>query len=136
MYSGFDFMGERAVRWSADGSTITDMGSGRAVAINNAGDIVGSLNGQATLWPADGSLPVPLSSMIDPGGGLWIGSVTDISDTRILVGTGLIDPDGAGPMGSVRGGFRLTPVPEPGGLGLASLGVTVSFLGSRRGRKP
>jgi hypothetical protein len=135
IYLGFDFVEDRAVRWSADGSTITDMGSGEAVAINNAGDIVGTLNGQATLWPADGSSPVPLSSLIDPGSGLWFGSVTDISDTGIIVGTGSFDPDGAGPMGIVRGGYRLTPVPEPGGLGLASLGITVSFLGSRRGRK-
>jgi hypothetical protein len=136
MYSGFDPMGERAVRWSADGSTITDMGSGEAVAINNAGDIVGGVDGQLVLWPAGGSAPVPLNSLIDPASGLTIGSVTDISDTGIIAGTGSFDPDGVGPMASVPVGYRLTPVPEPGALGAAGLGVTASLLRGRRRRKP
>jgi uncharacterized membrane protein len=125
-YTDFTLVETHAARWSADGATITDLGIGNALGINSVGDAVGYASNRPVLWPAGATTPIDLNSVIDPGNGWTLGSATDISDTGIIVGLGSYDPDGAGPLASVAGGYRMIPVPEPHGtvlLGSASLGL-------------
>jgi hypothetical protein len=133
MYSGSQQVDTRAVRWSADGSGIIDLGSGIANGINNAGDVVGSSSSGATLWTGETNTMLDLNTLIAPDSGWFLLSATDISNTGIIIGQGRFDSDGGGPVAPVTAQFRLAPVPEPGGtLGVAMAGW---FLRRRRRRQ-
>jgi hypothetical protein len=122
LYSGDQYVQSRPVLWNADG-TVTDLGHGLINRINNVGDLIGigpSGMGVA-VWPAGEPGWVGLNSLIDPQGGWTLKEVVDINDGGVIVGTGDFDPDGAGPIRSRRASFRLTPVPEPGGVGAAAV---------------
>jgi hypothetical protein len=131
LYSGFQLVDTRAVRWSSNGATITDLGSGSANGINNDGDIVGSSPIGATIWPSGGTVAVNLNDLIAADSGWVLNTATDISNTGIIVGSGSYDPDGAGPMTPRSAQFRLIPVPEPGGIVVAGLASCVLRRRSR-----
>jgi probable HAF family extracellular repeat protein len=104
-----------AVEWGNAG--LIDLGVGAALKINNAGLIVGSSGGHATLW--NGTTGTDLNSMVslDPGWVLaWAG---DINDVGQIIGAAY----NAGL--NVYKPFLLTPsaVPEPGTFGLTLLGL-------------
>jgi hypothetical protein len=130
-YSGFDIVDTRAVLWSSDGATITDLGSGTAFGIDNAGDIIGTKDGQSVIWPAGGGDPISFASLFDPVPGWTFGAPTAISGTGIMAGPATFDPDGAGPIPTNYDvAYRLFPVPEPEGL--AGLGLAAVLIAARR----
>ena len=133
MYSGFNLVESRAVRWSPVGASITDLGVGIANGINNAGDIVGSSSNHATLWPGDGTPAINLNDLIAPDSGWSLTSATDISNTGVIIGDGMFDPDGSGPLTSAMGEFRLTPIPEPGMVAVLTF-ASCAFGRTRRRR--
>jgi hypothetical protein len=126
MYSGFQRVDTRAVRWSPGGTSVTDLGSGAAYGINNRDDIVGTSSNRAVLWPGDGTSMLDLNNLIAPDSGWLLTSATDISNTGIIIGDGTYDPDGAGPISPTTGEFRLTPIPEP--FALTLMGIAVIFV--------
>jgi len=133
MYSGTQPKTQRAVRWSPDGSTIVDLGSGFATGINSAGDAVGLSSPGATLWTEDLNVTVDLNTVIAPDSGWNLLFATDISDTGFIIGQGTFDPDGAGPLTPVTAAFRLVPVPEPAGV--VGLGLSGWIVLRRRRRQ-
>jgi hypothetical protein len=139
MYSGFDQVGTRAVLWSPEGFAIADLGEGTANGINNGGDVVGNIPAapniftHAALWASGESTAVDLNTLIDPDGRWVLQQAADISNTGIIVGSGLFDPDGDGPLASRPAVFRLTPVPEP--MATTMAGLAWCLLGRQRGRR-
>jgi hypothetical protein len=148
-YSGTNALGKRAVVWHAGGLApieLPNLGldvagnpSTSAIAINDAGDIVGTatryVNGTQVasgpaLWRADGTGPFLLSELIDPESNWVLNDVTGIGGNGAIVGNGFYDPDGAGPLARLQAPFRLVPVPEPGGVLMVGLGACL--LGRRR----
>jgi probable HAF family extracellular repeat protein len=71
-------------------------GGGNALAVNNAGEVVGELNGHAFHY--HNGVLTDLNDVIQSGTGWELGSATDINDSGEIVGVG-----GGGP-------FLLTPV--------------------------
>ncbi|MDB5319226.1 MAG: extracellular repeat protein family [Phycisphaerales bacterium] len=131
-YTGDTLTGSRAVRWSADGTQVTELlipvraGADRfqasASAINLAGDTVGgvtylagttALGTEPIFWPAGQTTPVPLNTLIDPTSGWTLLTATAINDAGVIVGSGYYDPNGSGPIERQQLSFRLDPVPEP-----------------------
>jgi hypothetical protein len=133
-YSGFDIVDTRAVLWSADGTTITDLGSGSAIGIDNGANIIGTKDGQSVIWPAGGGDPVSFASLFDPVPGWSFGAPSAISGTGIMAGSASFDPDGAGPIPTNYDvAYRLFPVPEPEGL--AGLGLATVLIAARRAQR-
>jgi hypothetical protein len=114
---------------------VTDLGSGSANSINGAGDVVGRSAVGATMWAGDGTAGVNLNELIAADSGWVLRDASDISDTGIIVGSGLYDPDGAGPKVASSALYRLVPVPEPEVAWVVVL-ASVMVLGGRRGRLP
>jgi len=115
-----------------------------AYAINATGDVVGSASvllpdGQtdrhAILWKAGETLPTDLNTLIDPASGWTLTEARGINDAGMIVGSGLYDPDGAGPLPTLNLAFRLDPVPEPSAVWTLSLTATALFLRRRSPRK-
>jgi uncharacterized membrane protein len=94
-----------------------------AWAVNNAGDVVGDssrygdggidLGQHAVLWPAGSTSALDLNSLIAPSSGWTLLTASGINDGGDIVGTGLLDPDGAGGLSSVSRAFLMTRTPEP-----------------------
>jgi hypothetical protein len=148
-YSATNTLRKRAVIWHAGALAPTELPnlgvdaagnpSTSAIAINDAGDIVGTatryVNGTQVasgpaLWRADGTGPFLLSELIDPESNWVLNDVTGIGGNGAIVGNGFYDPDGAGPLARLQAPFRLVPVPEPGGVLMVGLGACL--LGRRR----
>lgn len=90
-----------AFRWSAEGRATQLPGRGAcAMAVNNAGTIVGHANGTAAIW-IDGTLN-DLSSLVAQRSGYTLEAVTDINATGQVVGTARLGD------GTARG-FIATP---------------------------
>jgi hypothetical protein len=120
-YAENNFMGYRALRWSADGTQATELlppaaataDYTRAYAINGAGDVVGDGFG-ALIWRAGETTGVSLNTLIDPNSGWQLTDAYGITDDGVIVGIGNYDPDGPGPLPvNSYTPFRLDPVPEP-----------------------
>jgi hypothetical protein len=118
-------LGTRAVRWDANGTAATELGSlgndingitGReAYAINSAGIAVGFANKftgdtyvdpRAVLWDLD-AVAVDLNTLIDPASGWTLTEARGISDTNWVTGLGSFDPDGAGPFAAYDRAFLI-----------------------------
>jgi hypothetical protein len=120
----------RPYRWNPDGS-LEDLGGpgGLTVpqAINNRGDVVGSLIGTALLWSSDYGAAVDLNTFLTPEElvhwRLWL--AYDINDARQIVGYARYDPDGAaGPQQPYNRAFLLNlDVPEPAAGAQLLLGI-------------
>jgi probable HAF family extracellular repeat protein len=103
--------------------------------INAAGDVVGrsyldgySLQHAFLYTAATGT--VDLNDLIDPQSHWELWSARDINDAGQITGYGIVD-------GKFHG-FVLTPVPEPGGCALATLGclsLTMWHFSSRKTRR-
>jgi hypothetical protein len=151
-YVDHAYVGERAVRWDAGGTSATELGvlgvlsgeltSAVALSINAGGAIVGTvadyannsfLGYRAVLWAVDGTA-INLNTFIDPASGWTLTEADSISDTNFVAGVGLFDPDGAGPLQPYTRAFLMdvsSVVPEP-----AALSVFVGLpLLSRRKRR-
>ena len=112
-----------------------DQRGSKAFAINAAGVVVGksgdsinseSIFGNACIWMADG-VPENLNDLVDQSGAAWnLSEAVDINDGGSIIGSGTFLPDGG------FDSFLLTPVPEPGTLGLS--GGALVFLLRRRAR--
>lgn len=101
----------------------------RAKAINDAGQIVGISAGHAALWSGDAvtDLDAYLDAA-DRAAGWVLMSANDINDLGVIVGTERNSLTGA------TRAFELSPVPEPGSLGLAFAGLGLIGLVARRRR--
>lgn len=152
-YSGADSLGKAPVRWDAGGVEPTVLGflgtdpaggtDGAAIAINSHGLIAGYLNRysesgvligrRAVIWGADGAA-VDLNDLIDPASGWTALTVAgDITDTGWVTGSGMFDPDGAGPLASYSRMFilRVPPPHCPGdadGDGIAAFADVTAVL--------
>ncbi len=109
------YLGGRAVRWDASGTTVTELGNlgtdpdgltnSEAYAINWAGIAVGYaedydgsgalLGERAVYWGLDG-VAVDLNTLIDPLSGWTLESADAVSDTGWIAGSGAFDLDGPG----------------------------------------
>jgi hypothetical protein len=109
------YLGGRAVRWDASGTSVTEFGSlgtdpagvtnSEAYAINWAGTAVGYaedydgsgalLGVRAVYWNLDGAA-VDLNTLIDPLSGWTLEYADAISDSGWIAGSGTFDPDGPG----------------------------------------
>jgi hypothetical protein len=136
LYSGFDLVDTRSVRWAAGGAGVTDLGSGSASSINGAGDVVGRSAAGAMLWAGDGTAGVNLNDLIAPDSGWVLRDASDISDTGIIVGSGLYDPDGAGPRVASNALYRLVPLPEPGAVSIVVLASLMALRGRHPAKRP
>jgi hypothetical protein len=139
-YVGNNFMGYRALKWSADGTQATELlppadATGdftRAYAMNRAGDVVGDGWG-ALIWRAGDTTGVNLNTLIDPNSGWQLGTALGINDDGVIVGIGNYDPDGPGPLPAQSySPFRLDPVPEPA---LLPAVIVMSLCLTRRRRR-
>ncbi|MFL6677016.1 MAG: PEP-CTERM sorting domain-containing protein [Burkholderiaceae bacterium] len=101
----------------------------KAKAVNDAGQIVGISAGHAALWTGDSvtDLNVYLDAA-DQAAGWYLLSANDINDLGVIVGTEHNSLTGA------TRAFELSPVPEPGSLGLAFAGLALIGLVARRKR--
>jgi probable HAF family extracellular repeat protein len=107
-----------------------------ALDINNLGQVVGvskAADGdRAVFWSITEGL-LDLNTLLDASGEGWIlTKAFAINDRGQIVGYGMFDPDGAGPLPAVGRGFLLTPVPEPSTIGFLAVGLIL--LGIRRRR--
>jgi hypothetical protein len=141
--------GERAVRWDASGTAATELGLlgtnptgnsySEALALNNAGAVVGAaclydalgkfLGDRAVMWGLDGTA-VNLNTLIDPDSGWTLCWARGISDTGWISGGGLYDPDGSGPLAAYDRLF-IMQVPEPTTLAMFAFGL-LAAAGRRR----
>src|SRR5262249_6060143 len=127
-YAGGTYLGDRAVRWDASGTVVTELGNlgtdtySGAYAINDAGaavgyaykDTGGMLMSYAVLWNSDG-VAIDPNTLIGPDSGWTLTSAIGISDTNWVTGYGDFDPDGAGPLDAYSRAFLLdvsSVVPE------------------------
>jgi hypothetical protein len=140
-YSGGNFVGTRAVRWSLSGTAAAELGNlgtdsfgytqSQAYAINNSGlsvgycdkiDAGGNVLGQvATMWGPDGAA-IDLNTLIDPTSGWTLTEADGISDTNWV--------SGIGQFGGYPRAF-LIEVPEPGTAAIAGAAL-IGLLASRR----
>jgi hypothetical protein len=124
-------LGERAARWEASGTAVTELGilgndsdgltRSTARNINSAGLIVGLcskydsagnfLSSIATLWGPDG-VAIDLNTLVTPNSGWTLTEADSISDTNWITGLGQFDPDGSGPQSAYTRPF-LIQLPEP-----------------------
>jgi hypothetical protein len=93
------------------------------VAINDVGAVTGQSGNRAFLYTSGGSM-VELNSLIDPLLGWTLQTGDGINDASQINGFGLI--------GGEQHAFLLTPVPEPAGVILASLGLLSLLAFCRR----
>jgi probable HAF family extracellular repeat protein len=128
--------GTRAFLWTPTirngvTGTMVDLGDfaggrneSRALGMNSAGHVVGESwvteGPQAFLWMPDapnassGTMRNLNSLLSASDRSQWqLHRARDINDLGQIIGSGLFDPDGAGPMIPVSRAFLLTPVPEP-----------------------
>jgi hypothetical protein len=154
--AGID-QGQRAVRWDASGTAVTELENlgtdssgfatgGIANAINTAGIAVGSaekydsggtfLGYGAVAWRLDGSA-IDLNTLLLPDSGWKLEFATGISDTNLVSGYGQFDPDGPGPQDTYERPFLLdvsSAVPEPGLSSLFVIAAALSLLRRARAR--
>lgn len=102
-----------------DNGIVTDLGPGEAVALNNAGEVIGKLYSQdpfsddiPLLWK-DG-VQYNLNDLIPVEAGWEIMYASDINNLGQIVGYGQINGQ--------EHAFLMTPVPEPATLCLLALG--------------
>jgi hypothetical protein len=112
------------------------------LAMNSLGHIVGATTTGAFLWTPDvpndstGAM-TDLNTVLSSADNFhWtLLGARGINDFGQIVGVGQFDPDGPGALPSIRRGFLLTPVPEPGSLVLAGLAL-FGFAAIRRHGDP
>lgn len=141
--------GQDAVLWKAKDSTGSNYllmnlgrlidGHAEAFGLNDRDEVVGvSKSGRsitrdavAFLWDQDHGM-MDLNTLLDSSNENWkLLSAQDINNVGQIVGFGLYDLDGTGPLPSVQRGFLLTPVPEPAITGML-LGALLLGLGCKR----
>jgi len=101
----------------------------KAKAVNDAGQIVGISAGHAALWSGDSVMDLNVFlDAADRAAGWYLWSANDINDLGVIVGT-----EHNRLTGETRA-FELSPVPEPGSLGLAFAGLALVGLVARHRR--
>lgn len=102
----------------------------RAKAINDAGQIVGISAGHAVLWSGDAVTDLnTFLGAADQAAGWVLQSANDINDSGVIVGTEYNS------LTNATRAFELSPIPEPGSLGLAVAGLGFIGLVARRQRR-
>jgi probable HAF family extracellular repeat protein len=121
-----------------DLGTIGGRSETRAYGINDLGDVVGlATNGSESSKIAflyTGGVMTDLNTLIDPASGWVLRSAADINDSGMIAGYGEINGETHAFL-LVPGGGDPTAVPEPGTIGLmtlGALGLVVSILRKRK----
>jgi probable HAF family extracellular repeat protein len=125
---GFPQFDYGAAKWNGTAGVYLDAG-GDALAINDAGVSVGSLNGHAVLW--NDTTPIDLNSLVDKSKvplGWMLTNATDINNKGWIVGEATELSTG------LTHAFVLSPVPEAESyvLFLAGLGLIATLSLRRR----
>jgi len=144
-------IGQRAVRWDAWGSGVTELGVpgtanngtyALAWAVNAAGIAVGwstmhigstDFGSRAVAWGLDG-LAIDLNTLLSPAQAMqWtLTSASGISDTGWITGKGIFDADGPDSQFSAYERMFIMQIPGPGTATL--LAMSASLLLARRRR--
>jgi hypothetical protein len=111
-----------------DHGNVTNIGNWHADSLNDLGQVVGEyftyvgpgpgvliINDGARLW--EKGILYDLNDLIPAGSGWDIQTAVEINNRNQIVGTGILNGEGHG--------YLLTPVPEPGTMGLLLLGGAV-----------
>lgn len=147
-----NYLGRRGIIWNSGNTTAVELGNigtytdgstdNFAVAVNNLNQAVGYgdkyvagvyIGQRAILWNADGTA-TDLNTLINPNSNWVLIEAKSISDNGWITGTGLFDPDGAGPLAAYSRLFeiQLTPVPEPTTFGFIASGIFAAAAWIRR----
>jgi hypothetical protein len=144
-----NYLGFRAARWDATGTSVLELaglgadadGYAESVAydVNSSGYSVGwadayaadeYLGMRAVLWDALG-VATDLNTLIDPLSGWTLTEAVAISDTGWITGIGTFDPDGAGIAAAYQRQFLVhvdgafSVIPEPAALSLVVVGMAL-----------